>query len=475
VYLNLKKLAFFEFALLILTLYKRSYFAIIIYRMKLTIIFLVVLFIGSACVVKKQGTTTSTTFKFTFDPGAASAGDVVIKSSSVYSDAVGFGFEPGVAVEVIKDDTNSFVTSKKPFFFSVKVPEGNYDVRLKLGDTKGTSDVVIRAECRRMLVNRIQSNTGEIKTVEFTVNVRDTLIRGAGSKVQIKPRERNYLHWDNKLTLEFNGNAPKINSIEIKPSGTSVTSLFLAGNSTVVDQAEEPYTAWGQIIPAYFKPYKVAVANYAESGESLSSFIAAKRFEKILTLLKPGDYVFAEFGHNDQKQKGEGIGAFTSYKRDLKYFVAAVKKKGGIPVLVTAVQRRSFDSTGHIRHTLGDYPEANRQVAKEDGVALIDLNVMSKAMYEAWGPKESIKAFVHFPANTFPGQTKELKDDTHFTPFGAYQVAKIIIKGIRDNKLGLANFFKEDVPAFDPGRPDNFDSFYWPYSPSVTSVKPDGN
>ena len=191
--------------------------------------------------------------------------------------------------------------------------------------------------------------------------------------------------------------------------------------------------------------------------------------------MKAGDYAFVQFGHNDMKQKGPDIGAFTSFKKDLKYFIEEVQKKGAIPVLVTSMQRRSFDSMGRIRETLGDYPEAVRQTAKEESTALIDLNAMSKTMYEAWGPKESIKAFVHFPANTFPNQKADLKDDTHFTPFGAYEIAKIILKGIRENNLGLQNSIKPGTPGFDPAKPDAFSSFYWPYSPSVTSVKPDGN
>jgi lysophospholipase L1-like esterase len=229
------------------------------------------------------------------------------------------------------------------------------------------------------------------------------------------------------------------------------------------------------MIPSFFEPGKVAIANYAESGESLSSFISERRLAKELSLMKSGDYAFIQFGHNDQKQKGDGIGAFTSFKRDLKYFIAEVKKKGAIPVLVTSMQRRSFDSAGKIMETLGDYPDAVRQTAIEEGVSFIDLNKMSKLMYEAWGPAKSIKAFVHFPANTFPGQKTELKDDTHFTPFGAYQIAKIIVTGIRDNKLGIAQYIKPGTPQFDPAKPDNFSSFYWPYSPSATSVKPDGN
>jgi lysophospholipase L1-like esterase len=444
---------------------------------------LLALFCGG-CVAQQKVSATNSTWKFDFGSGKAPSGYTAVKASNKYNAATGFGFEGIATVKDVnaggKDPlSDAYVTSDKPFCFSVKVPEGNYNVKVILGDKNGTSDVAVRAECRRMMINRLQTKKGEVKTVEFTLHIRDSLIRNASgvySKVRLKPREINYFHWDDKLTLEFNGPQPKVDAIEITPAASNIVTMFLAGNSTEVDQAEEPYSAWGQMIPSFFVPEKVAVANYAESGEALSSFIGERRFEKELSLMKAGDYAFVQFGHNDMKQKGAGVGAFTTFKKDLKYFIAEVKKKGAIPVLVTSMQRRSFDSaSGKIRETLGDYPEAMRQTAKEENVALIDLNAMSKTMYEAWGPQESIKAFVHFPANTFPGQTKALADDTHFTPFGAYEIAKIIVKGIRQNVPGLAKFIKPGTPDFDPAKPDNFSSFYWPYSPSTASVKPDGN
>lgn len=458
--------------------------------MKITVAVIILSVYVTGCAAKKatnqsivQGNKTESngvSYKYDF-AASAGAGFIKVNSSDVYNPERGYGFERGTAItttvrkgSVLQD---GFVTSEKPFYFSVAVPEGNYNVRVTLGDKEGTSDATVRAECRRMMVNRIQTKNGEVKPVEFTLHIRDSVIRSSAGtrKVRLKSREYNYLHWDNKLTLEFNGEDPKVAAIEITTAPNDVVTMFLAGNSTVVDQAEEPYAAWGQMIPAFFQPGKVAVANYAESGESLSSFISARRFEKVLSLMKQGDYAFVEFGHNDMKQKGEGIGAFTSYKKDLKYFIAEVKKKGGIPVLVTSMQRRSFDGNGKINETLGDYPEAVRQTAREENVAMIDLNAMSKTMYEAWGPQESIKAFVHFPANTFPGQTKALEDNTHFTPFGAYEIAKIILKGIRQNNFELAKFVKDGIPDFDPARPDAFASFYWPPSPSTASIKPDGN
>jgi len=146
-----------------------------------------------------------------------------------------------------------------------------------------------------------------------------------------------------------------------------------------------------------------------------------------------------------------------------------------IPVLVTSMHRRSFDSTGHIINTLLDYPEAMRQTAKEEKVALIDLNAMSKVLYETWGPQASIKAFVHYPANTFPGQDKKLEDNTHFNPYGAYQLASCIVSSIRKQNLPLAKFIRKEIPVYDPAKPLAVEKFYWPQSSFVTAGKPDGN
>jgi lysophospholipase L1-like esterase len=360
----------------------------------------------------------------------------------------------------------------------VNLPDGNYDVKIILGDKKGTSATTVRAECRRLFLENIRTAKGKFVTETFTVNVRDSLIRDEKGNivkaVRLKPREYSYLHWDNFLTIEFNDSLPKVCAIEITPNKTAPT-IFLAGNSTVVDQDKEPWAAWGQMIPRFFAPGKAAVANYAESGEALNSFLSARRLEKILSLMKPGDYLFIEFGHNDMKQKGPGIGPFTSYKKLLKQYIAEVKKKGGIPVLVTSMHRRNFDKDGKIINTLLEYPEAVRQTAKEENVAIVDLNAMSKVLYEAWGPTKSIKAFVHFPANTFPGQTTKLEDNTHFSTYGAYQLAKCIVKSIKDQNLPLAQFLRTDIAVYDPASPAAFESFYWPLSSFMTSTKPDGN
>ena len=116
-----------------------------------------------------------------------------------------------------------------------------------------------------------------------------------------------------------------------------------------------------------------------------------------------------------------------------------------------------------------------RQTAQEEQVALIDLNAMSKVLYEAWGPEASLKAFVHYPANSFPGQTQELKDNTHFSTYGAYEIARCIAEGIKRTIPDLAKELKPELTTFDPARPDPIQSWYWPLSPMITAIKPDGN
>jgi hypothetical protein len=156
-------------------------------------------------------------------------------------------------------------------------------------------------------------------------------------------------------------------------------------------------------------------------------------------------------------------------------YTPEVRKKGGIPVVVTPANRRSFGEDGKITNSLADYPEAARQIAKQENVALIDLNAMTKIFYEALGPDKSKKAFVIYPANTWPGQTKDFNDNTHFNGYGAYELAKCIIEGMRENKLDITKYLVDDLPIFDPAHPDLVESFSLPISPKSSVVKPDGN
>ncbi|MFA6873368.1 MAG: rhamnogalacturonan acetylesterase, partial [Bacteroidaceae bacterium] len=309
--------------------------------------------------------------------------------------------EKGYGYDLIPNTSNT----GKPFYFSVNIPDGDYKVTVVLGSKDQIGETSVRAESRRLFIENKKTKKRKYDTQSFLINKRSPAIKG-GDYIKIKAREKGKLDWDDKLTFELNGSNPQLAALFIEPAPAH-TTLFLCGNSTVVDQDTEPWASWGQMLPRFFDS-QVCIANYAESGESATSFIAGNRLKKVLSEIKPGDYIFVEFGHNDEKIKGEGKGPFQSFITDLRKFVTEAKVRGAIPVLITPTERRFFNSDGTLKPTHGYYPDATRKLAEEEGVALIDLTQKSGIMYCAWGVEDSKKAFVQYPANTFPGQDKAL-------------------------------------------------------------------
>lgn len=415
--------------------------------------------------------------RFDFGSGPVADGFVAVTPDALYTPARGYGLlaAPGIAARAARGGdplrTDALV-SDRPFSFVMDLPPGNYDVTVLLGDPDAPSSTTIKAETRRLMVENVRVAAGVVEARSFTVNIRTPVIAG-GRRVKLKERERDYLHWDDKLILEFNGSRPAVSGLEIRRNDSALT-VYLAGDSTVTDQPGEPWAAWGQMLTRFF-PAGVAVANHAESGLSLASFRGSFRLEKILTELRPGDYVFIQFGHNDQKEKGEGVGAFTTYAQALRDYVSAIRAKGGEPVLVTSMYRRRFNDQGALFDTLGDYPAAVRQVAQETQTPLIDLHAMSARFFSALGPEQSKLAVVHFPAGAY-GSAKAVKDDTHFSPYGAYELARCVVEGIRQNVPALANRLAPDAAPYDPSRPDDPAAFAVPPSPPRDEVKiPDGD
>ncbi len=406
------------------------------------------------------------TFHFDFSEKKPQKGYTHITTDSLFAtSASGWGYDLLPAPEK---------GSTEPFFFSVNVPDGNYRVAVTLGSKSRSASTTVRAESRRLFLENVATAKGELRTETFVVNKRNTRIDDNES-VRIKAREQGKLNWDDKLTIEINGDSPSLVRLDIERVD-SVPTIFLAGNSTVVDQDSEPWASWGQMITRFFGD-KVCFANYAESGERADTFIKAGRLKKALSQMKEGDYMFVEFGHNDQKLKGPGCGAYYSFAMNLKIFIDEVRAKGATPIFVTPTQRRSFDSDGHIRETHEDYPDAMRDVAKREGVQVIELHDMTRTLYETLGVDNSRKAFVHYPANTFPNQPKALEDNTHFNPYGAYQIAKCVIEGMRELNFPLLDCLRSDYANehYSPSKPDDFNDFHWNDSPFVETVKPDGN
>lgn len=399
-----------------------------------------------------------TAWKFDLGPGKVEPSYTQVLPDTTYTKERGYGFEPGAKIvgtdrggnDALRGD---FCTSDKPFFFSVAVPEGNYTVTLTLGDIGGESVTTVKAELRRLMLERVATEKGKVETRAFTVNVRTPKIAG-GAEVRLKDREKKdeWWAWDDKLTLEFNGSKPCVCAVEI--ARADVPTVYLLGDSTVCDQPREPFASWGQMFTRFFAP-GVAVANHAESGESLKSSLGARRLDKVLSTMRKGDYLFIQFGHNDMKSV-----TAEAYKVDLKRFAADATKKGGTVVLVTPVNRRTFQGAT-VTNSLKEFPAAVRDLAKEDGIALIDLHAMSKTLYEALGPEKS-------------GLLFKTGDGTHHNNYGAYELARCVVEGVRQSKLDLVKFLADDAKPFDPAKPDAFEGFKVPASPQTTTTAPDG-
>lgn len=391
--------------------------------------------------------------KYDFGTAKTGAGFIPVTPADVFTPEKGHGFDLGFIPKAEDRGGNpvkgDFVTGEGGFYFSVALPPGNYDVTVLLGDPAGKSDTTVKAESRRLMLENVVTAEREQVSRKFTVNIRQP--EYAGGRVGLKDREKPYLHWDNKLTLEFNGSRPCVAALEITPA-PDATTVYLLGDSTVTDQPFEPWNSWGQMFTRFFKA-GVAVSNHAESGESLGSSLSARRVAKVLAELKKGDYVFIQFGHNDMKSKQSA--ALGTYEENLGKLAGEIQDKGATPVLVTSMERKG----GVVKDTLGEYPATVKRVADKRKAPLIDLHAMSRQLYVGLG-KDLDAAF---------------QDGTHHNNFGSYEIAKCVVAGIRKSKLPLASMLADDVKPFDPSRPDAVADFKYAVSPVKDFTKPDGN
>ena len=393
---------------------------------------------------------TKTAFKFTFAPGDVTPGDTPVLPDTAFSTQTGYGFDLGSKPQ----------SGDRPFYFSVAVPEGNYKVTVTLGDPKEQSTTTVKAEARRLMLENIHTDAGKFQTRSFTVNIRIPRI-STGGEVGIDSREVGSLTWDDKLTIEFSGQHPSVSVIQIEK--VDAITIFVLGDSTVTDQPTEPGGSWAQCLPRWFKA-DVAVANHAESGETLKAFRRPqeRRWDKVLSQLKPGDYVFMQFGTNDSKKSGNNniypdedfsstyAEANTEYKDLLKKYAAEAREKGATPVIVSPMSRRNL-AGGKSVNTLGDYPKAAAAAAKEFGCPFIDLNGLSAAVDEALGPELVGRAF---------------NDGTHPNSYGGYLLSRCVVEGIKQDNLGLTKYLVDDVGTFDPHHPDPLpDAFKLPPDP----------
>lgn len=215
------------------------------------------------------------------------------------------------------------------------------------------------------------------------------------------------------------------------------TTIYTIGDSTMAnkkDPERNPEHGWAQVLQPFFKDSFV-IENKAVNGRSTKSFINEKRWDSIYKKLKKGDYVFIEFGHNDEKIEDSTryTNPHTSYRYNLIRFVKESREKGAIPILLTSIARRNFNEKGVLVPTHGDYPLATRLVAQEYKVPFIDLEYYTELLEQSYGPEKSKQLHLHFKTGENAYYDKDKADDTHLSLKGATAIAQIVVNQIKES------------------------------------------
>jgi lysophospholipase L1-like esterase len=228
-----------------------------------------------------------------------------------------------------------------------------------------------------------------------------------------------------------------------------IINIYTIGDSTMSDKKNpevNPEHGWVQVLPQFFNN-KVIIHNHAVNGRSTRSFIAEKRWDKVYQKLEKGDYVFIQFGHNDQKENDATryTNPYTAYRNNLIKFIEETKEKGAIPILFTSIVRRNFNEFGTLVDTHGNYPLVVRMVAQEYQVALIDLQYLTEKLEESYGVEDSKKLHLHFSSNENPYFPDGNQDDTHLSLLGATEIAKLAVQELGKNVVNLKAYIKTDM------------------------------
>lgn len=364
-------------------------------------------------------------WKYDFGIGAAEEGYTKVTADSAYESAVGFGFTNIECVTArnrkAPGGLKSDLCIPADTSFRVDLPNGSYTVSILMGDWIVPACTTLKVSPGRLLLRNRHVSAGQFIRETVAVYVRD-----------------------GHMNLTFSGLAPRVNALEINAAPHAI-NLYLAGDSTVTDQPEDgfPYAGWGQMLPHLLK-HDVVVANHAVSGRSSKSFIGEGRLDSILDEIKANDFLFIQFGHNDQKPDEErATDSSTTYKQYLQQYIDGARDKGAHPILITSVHRRFYETNGRLQNTHGAYLEAVRKLAMDQAVPLIDLSERSKQLFEELGPEETKSIFMWGAPGEFMHFPGGIADNTHFQEQGAILIASLIADGIREAAIWpLAMFLR---------------------------------
>ncbi len=236
-----------------------------------------------------------------------------------------------------------------------------------------------------------------------------------------------------------------VGSVAFAPAQEKIT-VYLIGDSTIANKETKtfPETGWGMPFQ-YFFDSTVVVDNRAKNGRSTRTFISEKLWQSVYDNLKPGDYVFMQFGHNDEVP--EKVGSYTppdDYKKNLVKFITETRNKRAIPIVLTPVTRRRFKD-GQVQQTHPEYSKLAEDVARAEKVSFIDLDALSRELLQQYGEENSKLLFLQLKPGEHPNYPEGKNDNTHFSELGARVMAQIVLAEVKRLGLDLSNHIVKPV------------------------------
>lgn len=366
-------------------------------------------------------------FDFGTQTSPVAPGYTQVSEITAYDPNVGYGWGDITKVSsrdrgITSDPLGSDFCLPNGTPFYVDVTNGTYTVTVLTGDAIEKSSMVVRANGLLELYNCAAPN-GQYLTQSFPITVTDGRIR-----------------------LEFQGSICHVNAITITrvPDGTPhPTTIFVASDSTAAayTQYQYPLTGWGDRI-AKFMTSDVAVDDQAKAGRSIKSFYEEGGLDTIFNRAQPGDYLFIMSAINDNaKDTPRHTDASTTYKAYLRVYVNMAREHGVTPVFVTSQTKRTYDLWGRFFNSVGAYPQAMRDLAKELNVPVIDLNQKSIDFFTQVGPDATKNMYMYIAPGQYPYWPNGDSDYIHFQDYGATCLARLIVRGIQELNLpGLAPY-----------------------------------
>ena len=383
---------------------------------------------------------------FDFGPGDLAEGALRVTTATAFDAEWGYGFSklPTNPVADVNRDTGDalredFVAADGATF-EVDLGAGDYSIQLVAGDQQAATTTTITAEGIAKVLANPQA-AGAYLQMAFPIALVD-----------------------GRLTLEIAGGTAAINALTITrlPARVAgaITTAYITGDSTVQTYdptAYAPQAGWGQMIDRFFAD-DIAFANHAIGGRSSKNFITQGRLDDVLRGIRPGDYLFVQFGHNDATQGvDDRYASPADYKEYLRVYVEGARQRGATPILVTPVSRRDFDpATGLFRVSFPEYVAKMKELAVEEDVLLVDLSASSRAYLDQIGPEAAKAVFLHVDPGVFPQRPAGTVDDTHFQEYGAIQMARLIAQDVAalDDPLA-AEVADIEPPAAVPPAPQH--------------------